>query len=249
MANMDFSILSVALLLAVGFGLGLRHALEPDHLAAVSTIISDRRSLLGSSIVGAIWGAGHTLALLIAGILVIGFRFEISDRFVNLIELFVGVMLMALGVNSLRKLLSGGELHSHVHTHGNVTHSHPHVHDRDERTSHDVNPDTAAHHGLRKNSRPFFVGLVHGFAGSGALMLLILATISSPLVAMAYIVVFGIGSVAGMVLMSTAIALPFHLAINRHRSVHVGLQWIAGLFSIAFGIFWIYSNDLLRSFV
>jgi sulfite exporter TauE/SafE len=228
---------SVAALLVFSFAAGLKHATEPDHVAAVSTIVSDRKNIWSSSLVGGLWGVGHTLALVIAGIAVIAFHFEIGERLANILELGVGVMLLFLGAQTLWKVYRGGEVHSHVHVHGGVIHAHPHVHDADAVKVHSLPAPT--HHGLKLSPKPLFVGLVHGLAGSGALMLLILATIPSPTVAIAYILIFGIGSIGGMMLMSMVIGLPFHFASGRFLSLDKWLRSGAGLFSLTFGIIWI----------
>lgn len=226
-----------SLLLAFSFAMGLKHALEPDHLAAVSTIVSDRKSIWSSSLVGGLWGIGHTIALLIAGIAVVAFHFEIGERLANVLELGVGVMLLGLGAQTLWRVLKGGEIHTHVHVHGGVIHAHPHVHDALELRAHEQPAKT--HHGLKLSAKPLLVGLVHGLAGSGALMLLILATIPTPSVAIAYILIFGIGSIGGMMAMSMLIGLPFHFASGRFVSVDKWLRSAAGLFSLAFGLIWI----------
>ncbi|MBV9217457.1 MAG: hypothetical protein JO053_14915 [Acidobacteria bacterium] len=233
----DISATSIGLLLAFSFVMGLRHALEPDHLAAVSIIVSDKKSVWSSSLIGALWGVGHTIALLIAGIAVIAFHFEISERLANLLELGVGVMLVLLGLEALRKVLMGGGIHSHVHSHGSIVHAHPHVHDAEQVRAHSVAAHT--HHGLNISPKPLFVGMVHGLAGSGALMLLILATIRSPAVAILYIVVFGTGSIGGMMIMSMLIGLPFHFTVQRFTRAENWLRSAAGVFSLSFGVVWI----------
>ena len=121
-----FSLIS---LLSFGFVLGLKHAVDADHLAAVSTMASERASLVSSSLIGALWGVGHTISLMIAGIVVIFLGFEISERTSQVMEFCVGLMLVVLGVRTLIKLLRGGHLHVHVHQHGGHVHAHPHVHD------------------------------------------------------------------------------------------------------------------------
>ena len=108
--------------LGFGFVLGLRHALDVDHLAAVSTIVSQRRNLWRSSLVGALWGIGHTAALLAAAVVVIGLHAEIPPRLAWGLELGVAVMLVGLGLNLLRTLWAGGTLHHHVHAHGSRAH-------------------------------------------------------------------------------------------------------------------------------
>lgn len=231
---------SIAWLLIVGFGLGLKHATEPDHLAAVSTIVSDRKNIWSASLVGGIWGIGHTISLLVTGILVVFLNFQISERLAQILEFGVAIMLIALGVDTLRKVVNGGQIHWHLHRHGGLTHAHPHIHDKEKVHSPEVPVEAATHHNLKIGRRPLFVGMIHGLAGSGALMLLILSTITSPAVGMIYISVFGIGSIGGMMLMSTIVGLPFHLTTNRFTRAEWCLRGAAGLFSLAFGFFGAY---------
>ena len=232
--------LSIISLLLIGFGLGLKHATEPDHLAAVSTIVSDRKSIWSASLVGGLWGIGHTISLFVAGVFVVLLHFEISERLAQALEFCVAIMLIILGINALRKVIYGGQVHWHLHRHGGITHAHPHVHDRS--TVHAAGSSLAekTHHGLKLSPRPLIVGMIHGMAGSGALMLLILSTISSPAVGIAYIVVFGCGSIGGMMLMSMLIGLPFHFTLNRFSRAEWFLRGAAGLFSLGFGLFMVY---------
>ncbi len=227
--------LSIVSVLAFGFVLGLRHAIEADHVAAVCAIASERKSIWGSSIVGGLWGVGHTLSLLIAGVLVMLFHFEISERAALSLEFCVGLMLVALGLNALRKLARGGHVHFHTHQHGGREHVHPHIHDGSPE------PDPHTHHGLGLHSaRPVLVGLVHGLAGSAALMLLVLSTIASPLVGFIYIFVFGVGSIGGMMIMSALVGLPLMLTATRFNRAHLVVRGLAGLFSLSFGLFMVY---------
>src|SRR5882672_5360837 len=226
--------LPIVSILAFGFVLGLKHAIDADHLAAVSTIASERRSLFSSSMVGALWGLGHTISLMIAGIAVILLHFQISERTSRALEFCVGIMLVFLGANALRKLARGGRIHMHVHEHGGRVHVHPHIHE----TSHEDQPHT--HHGLRFGARPLLIGMVHGMAGSAALMLLVLTTISSSMVGFLYISVFGAGSIGGMMIMSTLFALPARLTAERFARANLALRCLAGLFSLSFGLFMIY---------
>lgn len=227
-------------LLIVGFGLGLKHATEPDHLAAVSTIVSDRKNIWSSSVVGALWGLGHTISLLIAGVLVLWLRFDISERLSSMLEFGVAIMLIVLGAETLRKLYLGGQLHWHVHEHGGLKHAHPHVHDTS--SAHDAGQRSSAvtHHGLRVGPRPLIVGMIHGLAGSGALMLLILSTVSSSSLGILYIIVFGVGSIGGMIAMSMLVGLPFHLTSKRFSRADQVLRFAAGIFSLGFGVFMAY---------
>jgi sulfite exporter TauE/SafE len=229
---------SIFWLLVLGFGLGLKHATEPDHLAAVSTIVSDRKNVWSSSIIGALWGVGHTLSLLLAGILVIWLRFEISEWTSNLLEFCVALMLIGLGIDALRKLYRGGQLHWHIHEHGGLKHAHPHIHDK--AAVHNKAEQTKTHHGLKLGRRPLIIGMVHGLAGSGALMLLILSTVTSRTLGITYILVFGIGSIGGMMAMSMLVGLPFHLTTNRFARLDQFLRFAAAAFSLGFGCFLAY---------
>ncbi len=226
--------LSTMSLLGVGLLFGLRHALEADHLAAVSTIVSERKSLWSASLVGALWGLGHTIALLVAGVAVILLHVAISEHTARVLELGVALMLIGLGVNALRKLARGAQLHVHAHEHGGRVHVHPHLHDG----SPEPMPET--HHGFRLSARPLLVGMVHGLAGSAALMLVVLSTIPSPLVGFAYIAVFGLGSIGGMLGMSALVSLPVHLTANYFTRAHVTVRALAGVFSLGLGLFMAY---------
>jgi hypothetical protein len=232
--------LPVLSLLGVGFVLGLKHALDADHLAAVSTMATEKRSLLGSSLIGMWWGLGHTISLLIAGVLVMLLHVQIGPGTEKALELCVGLMLIVLGVNTLRKLVRGGRVHMHTHEHDGHWHVHPHIH---EKTAPDV-PHT--HHGLRGGARPLLIGMVHGMAGSAALTLLVLATISSTVVGFLYIGIFGVGSMGGMAVMSVLFALPSKLNMRRFSTLSVLFRGIAGLASLSLGAFAIYQIDFVN---
>lgn len=206
-------------ILALGFTLGLKHALDADHLVAVSTIVSGRRGILGSSIVGGLWGLGHTLSLLIVGLLVIALHIRIPEKAAMGMEFTVAIMLVILGLNVLRTMRKG-RMHAHTHTHGALTHIHDH-----------------AHGALSGGKRSVFIGMVHGLAGSAALMLVVLTTIPSAGLAMIYIGVFGFGSVGGMMLMSTLLGLPFALTARRFESFNSVIRGISGAVSVGFGLF------------
>lgn len=220
-------LLSTASLLGLGLVFGLKHALEADHVAAVSTIVSEHRSVWSSSVVGALWGIGHTLSLLVAGVAVIVLHVEISDRVAMALELGVAVMLIVLGANALRRLWRGGRLHVHAHRHGRRPHLHPHLHD---------GAAEEPHHHHRIGVRPLLIGMVHGLAGSAALMLLVLSSIPSPRIGFAYIIIFGMGSIGGMLGVSALMSLPIQLAAQRFSSAHATVRAVAALFSFAFGV-------------
>ncbi|HEX8249200.1 MAG TPA: hypothetical protein VF599_13570 [Pyrinomonadaceae bacterium] len=232
-----FSAASTLAILGFGFLLGLKHATDADHLAAVSTIVTERRSLFGSAIIGGLWGLGHTISLFAAGIFVLLLNFKISEQTEKLLEFGVGVMLVLLGLNVLRKLFQGGRLHFHAHEHGERVHVHPHIHERAPDEPH-------THHGFSFSPRALIIGMIHGLAGSAALMLLIIPTIESQAVGLLYIIVFGIGSIGGMMLMSFLVGLPFALTAARFDRFNHILQSIAGLVSVALGLFIVYEKGI-----
>jgi hypothetical protein len=193
--------------LGLGLFLGLKHATDADHVVAVTTFVSGQQSILRSCWIGAFWGLGHTLSLALAGLIVIALNVAIPVWVAERLEFLVAVMLVGLGVRVLIKSWRG-TLAGHAHEH-----SHDHL------------------------SRPLLVGMVHGAAGSAALMLLVLSTIRSPLEAFLYIVVFGFGSVVGMLAISLLLALPLHWASRRVGASYRPIQMAAGLFSCVFGLY------------
>ncbi len=215
--------------LAFGFVLGMRHSLDADHLVAVSTIVSRGRSLWASSIAGAFWGMGHATSLFVAALAVILLRLTISPAAALSIEFAVGLMLVLLGLDVLRRLARGElRVHSHSHRHGGSEHAHLHVHEEP------LTSAVASHHHV--GGRSFFVGIVHGLAGSAALMLFVLTTIASPWVAVLYVLVFGLGTILGMLAMSSLIGLPIALASRFVPQAVGAIQLTAGLGSIGFGL-------------
>lgn len=218
--------------LALGFILGLKHALDADHLVAVSTIVSERKGFWSSSVVGIMWGMGHTASLLVAGLLVIAFHLQIPDKIAQGMEFAVALMLIILGGNVLLKIRRGATFHFHAHEHHSHLHVHPHLHDPVE---HDGTESHDDHHRVRVGKKPFFVGIVHGMAGSASLMLVVLASIPSRLLGFLYMGVFGVGSIGGMLLMSTLIGVPFALTA-KHGKVNRIVRTTAGLVSLIFGL-------------
>lgn len=211
--------------LGLGFVLGLKHATEADHLAAVSTIVSERRSIWQSAVVGALWGVGHTSALLVAGFLVLTLGLVIPERIADVLELAVAVMIIFLGMRLL---------HMHVHAHAHGGRSHIHLHFQNETHAED------GHSGLA-GWRPVLVGVVHGLAGSAALTLLVLSHVVQSHGAglgLAYLVIFGFGSVAGMLLMSSLIGLPFSFGHRFFQRTLLPLRLFTAIFSTSFGVFY-----------
>jgi sulfite exporter TauE/SafE len=233
----EFSAASTMAILGFGFLLGLKHATDADHLAAVSTIVSERKSLWSSAIIGGVWGLGHTISLFLAGVFVLLLDFQISEQTERILEFGVGVMLFLLGLNVLRKLLQGGHLHFHAHEHGERVHVHPHLHQREKDEPH-------THHGFSFSPRALIIGMIHGLAGSAGLMLVMIPTIESRPLGLLYILVFGVGSIGGMMLMSFLVSLPFTLTASRFNRFNYILQSIAGLFSIGLGLFIIYEKGI-----
>ena len=224
--------MEASLFAAFGLGLllGIQHALDPDHLIAVSTIVSEQRNFKWASLIGAFWGLGHTTTLFIVGMLVIGLRVTIPPRLGSGLELLVALMLVILGVNVLRKSFGAEQVHLHTHSHNPETHTHFHVHENPKQ-------DHGHGHPFKAMRRPFIVGMVHGLAGSAALMLLVLSTIQSLFGGLLYIVIFGLGSVGGMLLLSGIISLPFILTAQRFSLMNRWIRVIAGVASVGFGLF------------
>ncbi len=238
----DITTLSAVSILLGGLGIGIKHAFDADHLAAVSTIVCERKNLLSSLLIGGVWGIGHTASLMLAGVGVILLNISI-ERYEKILEFFVALMLIGLGANVLIKLVRGGRLHYHAHSHGSYTHIHPHIHENKPEL------DPTSHHGLRLSIRPLIVGMVHGLAGSAALMLIVLTQIDSTWVAFGYIIVFGAGSIGGMMLMSIILSLPARFTAEHFKRTHLAVQAAAGLFSLGFGLSLAYDLGFKEGFL
>lgn len=242
-------------ILMVGFLLGMRHATDPDHVVAVSTIVSREQSLGKAGLIGALWGIGHTITIVLVGAAIILFHLTIPPRVGLTMEFAVGLMLILLGALNLTgvtRWLSEkfspahpkvtGE-HAHLHEHGTHIHFHWHSHQA-----------SAEHHGdslavprwlggpfgrlgIFHSVRPLLIGIVHGLAGSAAVALLVLSTIRDPRWGVFYLLVFGVGTIAGMMMITAALALPFSFAGKRFTRLSNGLVTASGLLSLGFGIF------------
>lgn len=246
------ALLSVVLL---GFFLGVRHATDPDHVVAVTTIVTRQRTLRGAVAVGALWGLGHTVTIVLIGGAIILFEIVIPARLGLTMEFSVALMLVLLGVLNLTGVFrqvhralgrspdGSAAGHSHPHSHNDYyVHTHPHRHDPQDHghREEDTPPGRLDRRfgglGPYRLLRPLVVGIVHGLAGSAAIALLVLATIRDPLWAIAYLVVFGIGTIAGMMLVTGAVAVP--VAYSTRRSERAGrlVATASGLLSLAFGL-------------
>ncbi|MGA3301260.1 MAG: high-affinity nickel-transport family protein [Candidatus Acidiferrales bacterium] len=250
-------------IIALGFFLGMRHATDPDHVIAVTTIVSRQRSIRHAALIGILWGLGHTITIFLVGSAIILFGVVIPPKLGLTMELSVGLMLILLGVLNLAGFTrwitetftpqspdapGHPHLHSHAHTHqqGDFVHAHPHHHEPEKHGhAEDATPvgwmdRIFGQLGLYQAVRPLAVGLVHGLAGSAAVALLVLTTIRDPRWAIAYLLVFGVGTIAGMMLITAAIALPFKYSQSRFARLNRGLAVASGIISIAFGIFIVY---------
>jgi high-affinity nickel-transport protein len=243
-------------IIAVGFFLGMRHATDPDHVIAVTTIVSGQRNLLKAAFTGIFWGVGHTLTIFVVGAAIILFGVVIPARIGLSMELSVGLMLIILGAMNIAAFLRTARaispapeeleaVHSHAHTHSGYIHNHPHTHAPDAHAHRHQPPLTSLDRlfgriGLYQQLRPLVVGIVHGLAGSAAVALLILTTIRNPRWALVYLIVFGVGTVAGMMLITMSIASAFRFFGNRHANFSQWLGLASGVVSLAFGIFLAY---------
>ncbi len=226
---------SMGALAVLGFGLilGFKHATEADHVIAVSNIVSEHRKLSKVAVIGGLWGAGHTATLLLVGLFVLLLRVTIPERISNYLEFGVALMIIGLSGTALARAVRGRQdVHVHRHRHGGSEHTHLHFHDRE--TKH----DEAAHQAHtvgRVGAKPFLVGAMHGLAGSAALTLLVLSQVSSVVLGLAYLAIFGIGSIFGMMAVSVLIGLPFALSAQRLAGATLKLQAITGMIGLLFG--------------
>lgn len=245
------SLLAVSVL---GFFLGMRHATDPDHVVAVTTIVSRHRTTAGAAIIGALWGVGHTLTIVVVGAGIILLGWVIPPRVGLSLELSVGVMLIVLGITNLTGVLqrvteivtpAAGPpdmVHAHPHPHGDYVHTHLHGH---EPEAHPHAPDQTplarldrwlGRLGLYQTARPLIVGVVHGLAGSAAVALLVLATIGNSGWSMLYLLLFGVGTIAGMMLVTAGIAWPVAYAGARFPRLPHRIRVASGVISLVFGL-------------
>lgn len=199
----------------------MRHATDADHVIAVATIVGRAGSPRGAALVGALWGVGHTVTIVLVGGLIVAFGLAIPPRLGLAMELAVALMLIALGLASLFGVVG------RVSALAAAEHGHPRG---------DAGSRGAARLGRYHAIRPLVVGLVHGLAGSAAVALLVLATIRDPLWAIGYLLLFGAGTVAGMMLITVVIAVPFSYSAARFATVHRYLGVVAGVLSLGLGL-------------
>jgi hypothetical protein len=233
--------------LALGFIIGLQHALEADHIAAVSNLLARARGgkgpLRAAIRHGLFWGLGHSLTLLAMVGLFLAFGLAVSDSASHLLEALVGALLVFLGARLLFALLRD-RVHLHIHRHGDGTrHMHLHSH-REDKGRHD--PDRHDHD-HRVPVKSLLIGLLHGLAGSAALILLTASSFEQPLLGLAYVVLFALGSLCGMALFSAAIALPLAWSAHSLTWANHLLQGAIALVSIGIGVIQILASPWLSA--
>jgi ABC-type nickel/cobalt efflux system permease component RcnA len=226
-------------LLLFGFLIGMRHALEADHLAAVAAISTKEHSLRASIKHGAIWGIGHTSTLFLFGSIVIFMNAVISEKMADRLEFAVGIMLILLGLDVLRRIIKE-RIHYHAHRHQN-TEAHFHAHSHGGEKEHTQSEHQHSHE--KFPYRTLFIGFMHGLAGSAALILLTLDTIESVPLSMVYVLLFGVGSIAGMAMLSMVIAIPLR-ASSKLTWLHNGLQISIGFLTVGIGTSIIYQSNV-----
>ena len=207
-------------LLGFGFLLGLKHSFDVDHIVAISAISSKTETIKKSSLVGMLWGIGHTISLFITGLIVLLFKILIPEKLALLLELIAGLMLIILGLNILIRI-NRDKIHFHKHKHGKAEHIHLHSHLTTKNHNH--------------SHRPLLIGLIHGLAGSAALTLLILTTIDSIFAGIFYISIFSIASIIGMIVVSNIVSFPFRLIPSRFKKTHKILLISTSLTSLIMG--------------
>ena len=256
--------LNVVSFLFLGFFLGMRHATDADHVVAIATIVSRERSVAGSALIGAAWGVGHTITVMAVGAAIIVFGVVIPPQLGLSMEFAVGIMLVLLGVLTLtgmgRKVgaahaHAGGpgghghalDLHDHPHAHGDYVHQHPHGHGPEAHGHAEEHTPLARldRSGLGRIAfyqwlRPFAVGLVHGLAGSAAVALMVLSVIREPVAALGYLLLFGLGTIVGMMLITLILSAPFVFTAVNLPKFNWRLRVASGLVSFVFGLVLIY---------
>jgi high-affinity nickel-transport protein len=245
-------------IIAIGFFLGMRHATDPDHVIAVTTIVSEQRSAGRAAWIGAFWGLGHTVTIFAVGSAIILFNVVIPARVGLAMEFSVGLMLILLGGWNLSSFFQAlpsragtqKELaalsHAHPHSHGNLVHNHLHTHLAAGHSHTELDASVAqldkkfGNKGSHQMLRPLMIGIVHGLAGSAAVTLLILASIRNPRWAITYLIVFGVGTIAGMMLITMSIASTFRFFGSRFENLNRKFGLAAGVVSLCFGAFLAY---------
>ncbi|KAF6246247.1 high frequency lysogenization protein HflD [Nitrosopumilus sp. b3] len=239
----QIGIISPILVMGLGLVVGIQHAFEPDHMSAVSTQISKsklmkisskqliRESITKSSLLGAVWGAGHTTTLVLIGFLTYVLAITIQDQIFLGLEIIVGVMLVFLGVTTiLNKKIQFKHKHPHQHKDGTL-HLDEHDHDDfDHRHTH----------------KSYLIGLIHGLAGSGSFVVLTAATLDNVEMVLSFILIFGIGSMIGMALVGSLMGIPLVFA-SKIGIIQKTFRYVAGIFSLIIGFNIMYQIGIVEN--
>jgi len=221
----------------------MRHATDADHVIAVTAIVSGERRVGAAARIGIAWGLGHSVTVFLVGGAIILFKLTIPARLGMAMEFAVAIVLILLGISVLARSRRGRDelfAHTHAHAHDGTTHSHPHAHSHGEEHSHHTHLMPATRFARGSRARAFGVGLVHGLAGSAAIALLVLSAIPNPLWGLAYLAIFGFGTIVGMALITLAIGVPVSVTATRIGNLNHALVIGAGLLSLGFGLFLAY---------
>ena len=202
---MTTSLLTVA---GISLLLGFRHAFEPDHLAAVSTLATRQGRLWDASRLGIVWGLGHTASVAIVALLVIGAGLSLPPRLWPAADFLVGVLLAVLGAGVLWRY-ARGRWHMHRHSHSGAALPHLHLHSHAHQAGH------VHGHEAWDLRRSLGFGLLHGLAGSGAIVVLLIATVPTRAAQLAYLGAFGAGTIVGMLAVSLALGAMVRYASSR----------------------------------
>jgi len=226
--------------LLIGFLLGIRHAMESDHVAAVASLVTRSPSMRESIRLGSVWGLGHTITLFIFGSAVLLLDQMIPEQIALMLEFIVGIMLVILGIDVVRRFMRDS-VHFHFHRHADGTlhwhaHAHAHVDEAEQAASNHIHSPHEHVHPQHFPIRALLVGIMHGMAGSAALIVLTLQSVHSFSMGLVYISLFGIGSIAGMALLSMVIMLPLRHSASRFAGAHHYLQLGIGSVTALLGI-------------
>ena len=221
------------LIIATGLMLGLGHSLDPDHIVAVSTILCKCTSFRKSIVSATAWGAGHSATVLVVGLLVLALSVSIPESILRLFDAAAGALLLVLGAFLLRPLIAQ-KIHTSNHTGEPSVGAHSHSHSEEDSSHNHDHGHIHSHSHVHKSA---FTGAVQGLAGSAALMLVTLTTVSSVPLGLAFIAVFGVGVILGMICISLAISSILRYTAARLEKVHELISIVTGSISIGFGLF------------
>jgi High-affinity nickel-transport protein len=243
-------VLSFAAILALGFFLGMRHATDPDHVVAITTIVTKQQGIAKAGLIGALWGLGHTFTIFVVGTIIILFQVTIPPRMGLSMEFAVAAMLILLGVLNLtgtlrwlqERFTPSAQMPSAASILGDRTAGTQFCDSAVRAKPESVEPKLRLDRilqtvGLYNVVRPLVIGIVHGLAGSAAVALLVMTTIRDPWWAITYLFLFGIGTIAGMMIITAVIAMPFAFTVTRFSVWNRGMAVASGMLSLGFGLF------------